>query len=89
MKNIIRSRTFDKNIKKLGQNNRSGLKKIGEFVDDIFAGGPLHGRGSPEKLRTPDGKTYSRRIDIHNRFVYRVEGDVLKLLDCFGHYDDN
>jgi toxin YoeB len=30
----------------------------------------------------------SRRIDGEHRLVYRMRGDALEIVSCYGHYDD-
>lgn len=31
---------------------------------------------------------WSRRIDAVNRIVYRIDGDVIKIVQCGSHYRD-
>ena len=44
----------------------------------------MYGEGKPERLKYDLG--YSRRIDDTNRLVYEIEGDVIIIKACKGHY---
>ncbi|CAN5717545.1 Txe/YoeB family addiction module toxin [soil metagenome] len=48
---------------------------------------PFEGIGKPEPLRNELSGWWSRRIDDEHRLVYRVEEDVLIILQCRYHYD--
>jgi toxin YoeB len=47
---------------------------------------PFEGIGKHEKLKYLDSGTSSRRITGEHRFVYRVEGEWIFLLQCRYHY---
>ena len=47
---------------------------------------PFAGTGKPELLRYDRAGTWSRRITEEHRLVYRVEGDVVWILQCRYHY---
>ncbi|MCI7252264.1 MAG: type II toxin-antitoxin system YoeB family toxin [Succinivibrio sp.] len=32
---------------------------------------------------------WSRRIDSSNRIVYRIENDIIKIVQCGSHYRDH
>ena len=61
------------------------FKRINELVADIRVNGNSKGIGKPERLIYIKGY-WSRRIDKHNRLVYRLDGDILNILECNGHY---
>lgn len=63
------------------------LKRINELIKDAERE-PFSGVGKPEPLRGELSGFWSRRIDDHNRLVYRVNDGVLEILSCRGHYDE-
>jgi toxin YoeB len=50
---------------------------------------PIEGLGQPERLRHRKGNWWSRRIDLKNRLVYRIIGNIIRFEQCRGHYDDH
>ena len=46
-----------------------------DLVADILDGDPFRGIGKPEPLKYIASDTWSRRIDLENRLVYKVKGD--------------
>ncbi|MCI8523129.1 MAG: type II toxin-antitoxin system YoeB family toxin [Lachnospiraceae bacterium] len=42
----------------------------------------------PERLSGVLSSYWSRRIDDSNRIVYRIENNVLKIVQCGSHYCD-
>ena len=48
---------------------------------------PFNGIGKPEPLKGDLSGFWSRRIDDTNRLVYRINGDLLEILSCKGHYE--
>ena len=48
---------------------------------------PFSGIGKPEPLKGDLSGFWSRRIDDTNRLVYRVNGNLLEILSCRGHYE--
>ena len=66
--------------------DRKTLKKINQLLKSIDWDGPMQGIGKPEPLKYEPG--YSRRIDEENRLVYNVDGDIITVKSCKGHYDD-
>ena len=69
------------------QQDRKTLTRINDLIQDIVRNGADKGIGKPEPLKHRPG--WSRRIDDANRLVYDVQGDVLYIFACKGHYDDN
>lgn len=63
------------------------LKRINELIKDAERE-PFSGVGKPEPLRGELSGFWSRRIDDHNRLVYRVNDGVLEILSCREHYDE-
>lgn len=69
--------------------DKKTLKRINQLIQDIERNG-YEGIGKPEPLRGDLSGWWSRRIDDKNRLVYRLRDDnVLVIVQCCGHYDDN
>ena len=60
------------------------VKKINELIKDIERNGLLNGIGKPEKLKYRE--EYSRRIDEEHRLIYKVQGNIIIIVSCKGHY---
>jgi len=67
--------------------DKKTIKRINMLLQDISRSGNV-GIGKAEPLRGELSGFWSRRIDEKNRLIYRIQGDVLKILSCKGHYDD-
>ena len=65
--------------------DRKTLNKINRLLQSIERDGAMYGEGKPERLKYDLG--YSRRIDDTNRLVYEIEGDVIIIKACKGHYE--
>ena len=63
------------------------LKRINELIKAAERE-PFSGIGKPEPLKGELSGFWSRRIDAWNRLVYRLNGEVLEILSCRGHYDE-
>ena len=61
------------------------LKKIAQLVRAIVED-PYSGIGKPEALKGNLTGMWSRRIDGANRVVYSVNGNIIYILACRGHY---
>ena len=66
--------------------DRKTLKRINQLVRDVERN-PFNGIGKPEPLKGGLSGFWSRRIDNINRLVYRINGDILEILSCKGHYE--
>lgn len=64
--------------------DRKTLNKVNRLLQSIERNGAMYGEGKPERLKYDLG--YSRRIDDTNRLVYEIEGDVIIIKACRGHY---
>ena len=67
-------------------NDRKIFDKINILLNDIERNGAAKGLGKPERLKYEEG--YSRRIDNEHRLVYKMQGNVIAVKSCKGHYDD-
>ena len=61
------------------------LRRINQVIGDIQRE-PSEGIGKPELLRFGLSGYWSRRIDSQHRLVYKVDGDVLYVVQCRYHY---
>ncbi len=66
--------------------DKKTLKRINQLVRDVERN-PFNGIGKPEPLKGELSGFWSRRIDNVNRLVYRINGDILEILSCKGHYE--
>jgi len=60
--------------------------KILDLVADILDGEPFTGLGKPEPLKYIEADTWSRRIDLEHRLVYKVTGNKVYFLQARYHY---
>ena len=67
--------------------DRKTLRRILQLLRDIDRNG-YEGIGKPERLSGDLSAYQSRRIDEANRIVYRIENDVIKIVQCGSHYRD-
>ena len=65
--------------------DKKTLKKINPMIKEIQRS-PFQGNGKPEPLKHDLAGWWSRRIDLENRLVYRVENESLFILQCRYHY---
>ena len=49
---------------------------------------PYEGIGRPEPLKHERRGYWSRRIDEKNRLIYRIENNIIEIIQCRAHYDD-
>jgi toxin YoeB len=67
------------------QNDKQMLKRLNALIRDIERD-PFVGIGKPEALKHNLQGFWSRRMSDEHRIVYQVEGDVLMIAQCRGHY---
>lgn len=66
--------------------DKKTLKRVNSLLKEISRGdGKPHGKA--EILKGTDGLR-SVRVDQKNRLVYKVEGDVVRVVSVKGHYSD-
>ena len=61
------------------------FKKINDLIKDISRH-PYSGLGKPEQLKHEFSKYWSRRINIKDRLVYKIEKNQIFIAKCKGHY---
>lgn len=69
------------------EQDKKTLRRINELIKDIDRNGNS-GLGKPEPLRNDKHGYWSRRIDDCNRLVYRLDGEVIRIVQCGSHYRD-
>jgi toxin YoeB len=67
------------------QTDKATLKKINQLIKDCMRE-PFGGIGKPEPLKFDMSGCWSRRITSEHRLVYKVEDDVLIIVQCRYHY---
>ena len=67
--------------------DRKKFKKINTLIENIERNG-YHCMGLPEPLRGDLSGWWSVRIDQENRIIFRINGDVLTIYSCAGHYEN-
>ena len=65
--------------------DKKTLKRILQLLKDIERN-QYEGIGKPERLSGDLSAYWSRRIDECNRIVYRIEYDIIKIVQCGSHY---
>ncbi|GAB4543015.1 MAG: Txe/YoeB family addiction module toxin [Pleurocapsa sp.] len=68
------------------RNEPSKGDKIMDLVADILDGSPFKGIGKPEPLKYVAADTWSRRIDLEHRLVYKVKDNRVYFLQARYHY---
>ncbi|WP_016950163.1 Txe/YoeB family addiction module toxin [Anabaena sp. PCC 7108] len=63
--------------------------KILDLVADILDGKPFTGLGKPEPLKYIAADTWSRRIDLEHRLVYKVTENKVYFLQALYHYESD
>lgn len=61
------------------------VARIKQLLENISEN-PYSGIGKPEPLKFNLSGYWSRRIDIENRLVYRINGECIEILSCKYHY---
>lgn len=68
--------------------DKTKANKILDLIEAIMKS-PLEGIGKPEPLKFLDSDTWSRRIDLEHRLVYRVTQERIDFLQARYHYEKN
>ncbi len=67
------------------RHDKTMLKRLNRLISDSLWQ-PFEGLGKPEALRHDLAGCWSRRIDGEHRLVYRVQEEMLVILQCRYHY---
>lgn len=73
-------------IKKKFENHDKYLLKVKQLIGDIQKS-PFKGIGKPEPLKHKFEGCWSRRINITDRLIYRIEKNEIHIISLLGHYD--
>ena len=65
--------------------DKKTLKKINTLINDIERNGN-EGIGKPEPLSGNFAGLWSRRINVKDRLIYKLEEDNIYILACRYHY---
>lgn len=69
--------------------DKKTLRRINALLKDIArTGGAKPGIGKAELLKHSKEGLSSVCIDGKNRLTYRVDGDVVRIVSCRGHYEN-
>lgn len=68
--------------------DKKTFRKIKELIKDIDRN-RYKGIGKPEQLKGDLSGYWSRHIDSKNRIVYRINNDVIEIVQCGSHYQDH
>ena len=76
-------------VKRWKKSNPLAFNKLYALLPELQEH-PRTGTGHPEALKGGNNITYSRRLTAHDRIVYDVMDEVVKVivLDAGGHYND-
>ena len=61
------------------------FKKINDLIKDISRH-PYSGLGKPEQLKHKLSNYWSRRLNLKDRLVYKIEKETIIIVKCKGHY---
>lgn len=67
--------------------NEEMFVKITKLIEDIQRD-YFKGLGKPEPLKKNLQGFWSWRINDEHRLIYRVQGDVIRIISCHGHYSN-
>ena len=65
--------------------DKKTLKRINLLLEDIDRN-KYDGIGKPEPLTGDLSGYWSRRIDDYNRIVYRINNNIVEIIQCGTHY---
>ncbi len=65
--------------------DRKILKRVNQLLDDIDRNG-YKGIGKPEPLKGGLTGWWSRRVDVANRLIYRLNNEQIEIAQCRSHY---
>lgn len=80
---------LEKVLKKYKKSNPNAFAKLIRLMPELEAH-PRTGTAHPEPLVKGNNVTYSRRLNAHDRVIYDIYDDVVKVLVLAieGHYKD-
>lgn len=85
IENIKFSKKASDDFDAIKSNNVKMAQKIVDLINDIIKE-PFSGLGKPEPLKYELQGCWSRRIDGHNRLVYKISKNTLEIVSVKYHY---
>ncbi len=85
MRKIIFSMESIQDIHKFKYGNQNLVFKIFELIEDIQKNS-FSGKGKPEPLKENLQGCWSRRFNDEHRLVYKLKGEIIEIVSCYGHY---
>jgi toxin YoeB len=82
---IIFDEQFRKDLGYWFRKDKAKALKILDLVE-IITKDPFQGIGKPEPLKYIDSDTWSRRIDLEHRLIYKIHSDRIEFLQARYHY---
>jgi toxin YoeB len=69
--------------------NKSNISKLDKIFEELTLN-PYEGTGNPEKLKHEYSGYWSRKINLKDRLIYRVNDIVVTvfIVSAIGHYSD-
>ena len=67
------------------------IKRFSKKINQLFADierNDNDGIGHPEPLKGNLSGYWSRAIDEKHRLVYKIEDEIIKIIQCKNHYND-
>jgi toxin YoeB len=84
---IIFDEDFREDLQWWYRQDSKKANKILDLVESICID-PFSGIGKPEPLKFMEANTWSRRIDLEHRLIYRVRDESIQFLQARYHYED-
>lgn len=84
---IIFDESFREDLQWWYRQDTQKANKILDLVESISAD-PFSGIGKPEPLKFMEANTWSRRIDLEHRLIYRVQNESIQFLQARYHYEN-
>ena len=82
---ILFTKTAQKQYQYWIEKDNKVLKKINELIKEIQTT-PYEGKGKPEALKFNFTGLWSRRINQEHRLVYKIDNDLIYIIQCRYHY---
>lgn len=83
---IIFDESFREDLQWWYRQDLQKANKILDLIESVCAD-PFSGIGKPEPLKFMEANTWSRRIDLEHRLIYRVQNEAIQFLQARYHYD--
>jgi toxin YoeB len=83
---IIFDEAFREDLQWWYRQDTQKANKILDLIESICAD-PFSDIGKPEPLKFMEPNTWSRRIDLEHRLIYRVQNESIQFLQARFHYE--